>query len=89
VYLNKKDPSYRERLSELHRMADDGIRHPRGVLCFKTFDEFNEFKEIFKKSTATESESPKNDIGSTACRVLKHESEGTIHETTRNKRKIS
>jgi len=61
MYLNKKDPSYRERFSELQRMADEGIRHPKGVFCFKTFDEFNEFKEIFKKST--ESECPKDDVG--------------------------
>ena len=59
--LNKRDPSYQDRLRELQKMADDGIRHPKGVFAFKTFEEFNEFKEIFKKSNGDEL--PRNDVG--------------------------
>jgi len=48
LYLNKKNPSYQKQLDELRRMAADS-GHPRGVFFFKTFEEFNDFKEIFCK----------------------------------------
>lgn len=60
MHVDKKDPSYQDRIRELQKMADEGIRHPKGVFGFKTFEEFNEFKEIFKKSTG--GECPKNDV---------------------------
>lgn len=50
VKLDKTQPSYQQNLADLRRIAESG-GHPRGVFYFKTFDEFNEFKEIFHKKT--------------------------------------
>jgi hypothetical protein len=49
--FDKNDPSYQELLDEMRRLAAPS-GHPRGVFRFKTFVEFNEFKEIFKKTGA-------------------------------------
>ena len=51
LFLDKNDPSYPERLNELKRMAATS-GHPRGAFCFASFEEFNEFKEIFRKTRA-------------------------------------
>jgi hypothetical protein len=48
-FFDKNHPSYQELLDEMRRLAASS-GHPRGVFCFKTFEGFNEFKGIFKKT---------------------------------------
>jgi len=50
VRLDKNDPKYHERLAELREIAVQTGLHPRGVFYFNTFEEFNTFKDIFKKA---------------------------------------
>jgi len=54
VKLDKSQPSYQQDLADLRRIAADLGGHPRGVFYFKTFEEFNEFKEIFHKKPQSE-----------------------------------
>jgi hypothetical protein len=48
LVLDMHHPWYQTQLDKARSIsAESG--HLRGVVCFKTFDEFNDFKEIFEK----------------------------------------
>ena len=46
IKLDKSRPNYQRKLSQLRQIAAES-GEPKGVFCFKTFDEFNDYKEIF------------------------------------------
>ena len=52
ITLDKTLPSYQEYLNRMQRMFPPPV-HPRGVFCFKTFAEFNEWKEKYKVATGS------------------------------------
>jgi hypothetical protein len=52
VKLDKARPNYKRKLAQLRRIAADLGGEPKGLFYFKTFDEFNDYKDIFKKSIA-------------------------------------
>ena len=51
VKLDKTQPDHQRRLAELRRLAAElGGEPRRSVICFKTFEEFNDYKRIFHKN---------------------------------------
>jgi hypothetical protein len=52
IKLDKSRPNYRRKLAQLRRTAAKS-GEPKGVFCFKTFDEFNDYKEIFCRKLLT------------------------------------
>ena len=52
--LDKSQPEYGKRLDQLQRDAKVLGGHPRGVFCFKTFAELNEWKEKYENLASRE-----------------------------------
>lgn len=54
VKLDRTRSNYQRRLAQLRRIAAESGGEPKGIFCFKTFDEFNDYKDIFcRKPIAT------------------------------------
>ncbi|HYX27372.1 MAG TPA: hypothetical protein VE863_02300 [Pyrinomonadaceae bacterium] len=62
--LDESDPLYPQRLAELRKFAAEFGHEPKGVFAFKSFQEFNEYKEIFSPYKPARLFSPAQDLES-------------------------